>query len=128
MARIKSKQLEGFRNSQTADFTKLGASETEFVSEKALYNTFVKFSDLREERPTGRPTNAASLTAADRKMPLGGRIIQTGNAADDVEVFVNGLRVEVESIAADGSELTLSKLPYDIDRNDDVVFVYRSEI
>lgn len=55
MARIKSKQLEGFRNSQTADFTKLGASETEFVSEKALYNTFVKFSDFREERPIGRP-------------------------------------------------------------------------
>jgi hypothetical protein len=128
MARIKSKQLEGFRNSQTADFTKLGASETEFVSEKALYNTFVKFSDLREERPTGRPQNAASVTAADRKMPLGGRIIQTGNAADDIEVFVNGLRIGVDSIAIDGSEITLSKLAYDIDRTDDVVFVYRSEI
>ena len=131
MARLKGKQIQGvtdFVTTQTADFSRTGASETEFPSEAAIANTFVKFSDLREERPTVRPKNTASLQAADRQVPLAQKaIVYTGNNInDEIEVFVNGLRVSVDAIDATGKILTLSKLAYDVDKNDELVIRYKS--
>lgn len=130
MARLKGKQIQGvtdFVTSQTADFTRGGASETEFPSEAAIARTFVKFSDLREERPTVRPVKADSPAAQDRQIPLAqAAVLVTGNINDEIEVFVNGLRVSSDSLSGSGKILTLSQLAYDVDKNDELVIRYKS--
>lgn len=130
MAQLKGKQILGvdaFTTSQNADFSRT-ASDTEFPSEAAIANTFVKFSDLREERPESRPVQADSLQAADRQVELAQRaVVFTGNNInDEVEVFVNGLRISSDAIDATGRILTLSQLEYDIDRTDELVVRYKS--
>ena len=131
MAQLKGKQIQGvdaFTTSQTADFTRGGASETEFPSEAAIARTFVKFSDLREERPTVRPAKADSLQAQDRQILLAGKAIvfPGNNINDEIEVFVNGLRISSDSLDSTGKILTLSQLAYDVDKNDELVVRYKT--
>lgn len=123
MAKLKSKQISDFVNSQQADFSRTGASDREIPSERAISQNFVRNSDLREESPSARPTNAASPTPQDRQITTSSTIrTLTGNVNEDVQVFVNGLKVSVDSFAS--NTITLSQLAYDVDSTDEVTVKY----
>ena len=123
MAKLKPKQINGFVDTSTADFSRSGASDVEFPSEKAITQNFVRISDFREEATNSRPTNAASPTPSNRQITVSSTIRTiTGNVNEDVEVFVNGLKVSVDSFSS--ATVTLSQLAYDVDSNDDVVVKY----
>ena len=123
MARVKSKQIDGFVNASDADFTRTGASDIEFPSELAIRNNFVLASDQREEEITGRPLGTSSPTTAARQISLQNNVRSiTGNVNEDVEVFVNGLKISVDSFS--GTTVTLSQLAYDVDRDDVITVKY----
>jgi len=123
MAKLKPKQINGFVDTTTADFSRSGASDVEFPSELAITQNFVRTSDFREEAISNRPTNAASPTPANRQITVSSTIRTiTGNVNEDVEVFVNGLKISVDSFSS--STITLSQLAYDVDSNDDVTVKY----
>ena len=123
MAKIKPKQIDGFVNSQQVDFSRSGASDTEVPSERAITQNFVRISDLREEAINNRPTDAASPTPANRQITTTSTIrTLTGNVNEDVEVFINGLKVNVDSFTS--NTITLSQLAYDVDSTDDVTVKY----
>ena len=127
MAKLKSKQINGFVNSQSADFTRSGASDVEFPSELAIRNNFVLASDQREEDLSGRAVVSSSPTSSNRQLTVGNAVrVITGNVNEDVEVFVNGLKVSVDSFS--GTTVTLSRLAYDIDRDDSVIVKYVARI
>lgn len=127
MARLKSKQINGFVDSQAADFTRSGASDVEFPSELAIRNNFVLASDQREEEQTGRPLTSSSPTASARQITLQNNVRTiTGNVNEDVEVFVNGLKISVDSFS--GTTVTLSQLAYDIDRDDVITIKYVARV
>lgn len=123
MGKIKPKQINGFVNSQQVDFSRSGASDREIPSERAVSQNFVRITDLREEQINNRPTNAASPTPANRQITTTSTIrTLTGNVNEDVEVFVNGLKVSVDSFTS--NTITLSQLAYDVDSTDDVTVKY----
>lgn len=123
MAKLKPKQIDGFVNSQQVDFSRTGASDVEFPSERGIAQNFVRITDFREEAINNRPTNAASPTQADRQITTTSTIrTLTGNVNEDVEVFVNGLKVSVDSF--NSNTITLSQLAYDVDSTDDLTVKY----
>ena len=123
MAKLKPKQIDGFVNSQQVDFSRSGASDREIPSERGIAQNFVRITDLREEAINNRPQNAASPTPADRQITTASTIrTLTGNVNEDVEVFVNGLKVSVDTFTS--NTITLSQLAYDIDSTDDVTVKY----
>lgn len=123
MAKLKAKQINGFVDSSSADFTRSGASDVEFPSELAIRNNFVLASDQREEEQTNRPLVTSSPTTAARQITLQNNVRTiTGNVNEDVEVFVNGLKISVDSFS--GSTVTLSQLAYDIERSDIITVKY----
>ena len=127
MARLKSKQINGFVDSSSADFTRTGSSDVEFPSERAIRDNFVLASDQREEEQTGRAVTSSSPTTAARQITLQNNVRTiTGNVNEDVEVFVNGLKISVDSFS--GTTVTLSQLAYDIDRTDIITVKYVARV
>lgn len=132
MAKLKTKQIENFEQTRTADFSPSTASDTAFVSEKAIADAFVRMDgrvevkvDLSAQGYTrSTPLAATSPTLSDRQFNLGATPKSMAGQSYDVEVFVNGLKVEVASI--DRTNIQLAQLDYDIEVDDELVVVYHT--
>ena len=133
MAKLKPKQIENFEQVATADFSARTASDTSFVSEAAIARAFLQTNSRTEVKvdlaaqgfTRSAPLAATSPTANDRKFDLGATPKSLAGQSYDVEVFVNGLKVEVALI--NRTEITLNQLDYDVEIDDEVVVVYHAD-
>ena len=133
MAKLKPKQIENFEQLATADFSARTASDTSFVSEAAIARAFLQSNSRTEVKidlaaqgfTRTAPLRSSSPTANDRKFDLGATPKSLAGQSYDVEVFVNGLKVEVALI--NRTEIVLNQLDYDVEIDDEVVVVYHAD-